>query len=102
MAWSLRGQARRSAVRTRGWRHAEDYDSPAGYWRRVSGQRRRERGQNVVSEGVDARDGATAKRAKPAKFLTAEEGSRTPTPLRAEDFESSASASSATSARAPA
>jgi hypothetical protein len=29
----------------------------------------------------------------------AEEGSRTPTPLRAEDFESSASASSATSAR---
>src|SRR3990172_1935359 len=31
--------------------------------------------------------------------LSAEEGSRTPTPLRAEDFESSASASSATSAR---
>src|SRR5262249_46556408 len=31
---------------------------------------------------------------------TAEEGSRTPTPLRAEDFESSASASSATSASA--
>src|SRR5439155_12043990 len=32
---------------------------------------------------------------------TAEEGSRTPTPLRAEDFESSASASSATSAPRP-
>src|SRR5439155_23866558 len=60
----------------------------------------RERGQNVVSEGADARAEVTRSRAKSSDYRGAEEGSRTPTPLRAEDFESSASASSATSARA--
>src|SRR5439155_204294 len=55
----------------------------------------------AVAAGANRVGGLQFSFAKQDELLrsAAEEGSRTPTPLRAEDFESSASASSATSAR---